>query len=337
MRDIVTNFAATTLSVGFGVTGTTGATRGGIPAVYGVVLPTGAGARFPTAGNFLISIDTEILLVSPPAAGTTDPDVLPIVARGQEGTTAMAHASGTVVQQAITAGMLNHLWQNVPDRFNPDVPPAFAGGIASVWDDEFEAVSGLWTQYPNDTGCLITPLTSFSWLTAGRAATVPTTPYWYYQTFAPSGAWTVTARASHACQPSLANGAMLWLTVADSSNPTGSQTSGNRIRVGIGQDPTILSTYPTATSCAILDAQVYSSGSQVARLFAPDIGYHYLRLSYNGSTTVTLAASLDGVCYTTLVTQTLALVAQSIAFGLTGAGSFTFQTAQVDWLRVTQP
>jgi len=62
---------------------------------------TVAGATaFPSAGNFRILIDSEIMLVTA-VAGTTF-----TVTRGQEGTTGASHASGAAVTHIVTAGSL---------------------------------------------------------------------------------------------------------------------------------------------------------------------------------------------------------------------------------------
>lgn len=81
----------------------------GLNAVARLVDPITSGAttlvvttvdRFPTDGNFRITIGQEILLVTA-LSGTTF-----TVVRGYESSTALAHDAGTPVQQTITAGAL---------------------------------------------------------------------------------------------------------------------------------------------------------------------------------------------------------------------------------------
>lgn len=66
-----------------------------------IVVASAAG--FPTAGDFTIIIDSEILLVTG-VAGTTW-----TVARGAEGTSAAAHSASAAVTHILTAAPLNNL------------------------------------------------------------------------------------------------------------------------------------------------------------------------------------------------------------------------------------
>jgi hypothetical protein len=66
-------------------------------------LVVASAASFPASGNFRISIENEILLVTG-VAGTTF-----TVLRGQEGTTPQGHNHGVTVTHILTAGALNQL------------------------------------------------------------------------------------------------------------------------------------------------------------------------------------------------------------------------------------
>ena len=68
-------------------------------------VPTGAGAKYPATGPFMLQIGTTELA----QCSTRSADVLTI-ARGQEGTTAATWPLGTTVQQVLTAGNMNNLW-----------------------------------------------------------------------------------------------------------------------------------------------------------------------------------------------------------------------------------
>jgi hypothetical protein len=63
-------------------------------------LTVASAAAFPSSGNFRLLIDSEILLVTAVAGNTFT------VGRGQEGTTAAAHANGAYATHVLTAGAL---------------------------------------------------------------------------------------------------------------------------------------------------------------------------------------------------------------------------------------
>lgn len=63
-------------------------------------LVVASGTPFPTAGNFRILVESEIMLVTS-VSGTTF-----TVTRAQEGTTGVAHVSGVVVAHILTAGAI---------------------------------------------------------------------------------------------------------------------------------------------------------------------------------------------------------------------------------------
>lgn len=65
-------------------------------------VPLISSQKFSATGNFRIIIDSELMLVT---ANNTGTNTLTVV-RGQEGTTAISHNSGTNVIQIITAGAI---------------------------------------------------------------------------------------------------------------------------------------------------------------------------------------------------------------------------------------
>lgn len=63
-------------------------------------LTVASAAAFPTAGNFTIVVDSEIMLVTGVAGATFT------IVRAQEGTSAAAHVSGAIVRHVVTADAL---------------------------------------------------------------------------------------------------------------------------------------------------------------------------------------------------------------------------------------
>lgn len=61
------------------------------------------GTPFSSSGNFRIVVDSEIMLVTARSTNTLS------ITRGQEGTIAVAHTSGTNVTQIVTAGAMAQL------------------------------------------------------------------------------------------------------------------------------------------------------------------------------------------------------------------------------------
>jgi hypothetical protein len=91
-------------------------------------LVVASAATFPSAGNFRVRIDDEIMLVTA-VAGTTF-----TVARAQESTLAATHATGATVYGAITAGALT---QMVLDRFPKDSSPTACKGQIRAPDPRY--------------------------------------------------------------------------------------------------------------------------------------------------------------------------------------------------------
>lgn len=72
-------------------------------------LTVASAAAFPSSGNFRLLIDSEILLVTAVAGNTFT------VSRGQEGTTAAAHANGAYVTHVLTAAALTGHFASLED------------------------------------------------------------------------------------------------------------------------------------------------------------------------------------------------------------------------------
>src|SRR5256885_3732978 len=131
MREQLKNFATSALSGAI----TSGSTSIGLTG--------GSGSNFPSTGNFVIVIDTELILI---ASRSSDTLTVASGGRGYDGTTAAAHNNATTVQLPVCAYNINHIWSNLADTFNPQVPPAqyplSASGVptgsASAYDNEFE-------------------------------------------------------------------------------------------------------------------------------------------------------------------------------------------------------
>lgn len=324
MRDITTNFFASALAVGLSATATS------------MTLTTGSGALLPvpSSGILRLVVDAEIVIVTARAGDTLT------VTRGQENTTAAIHGVGAMVQLAMTAGMLNHLWTNVADTFQPDVPPNAFNLLPSVWDDEFESASGLWTFYPLDYNASvdyggITP----SWLTFVNPQG-QTQLYYLYQAFAPASAFTLTTRVSQSGTTAVSGAfASVTLFVSDQSSPTGGVLSGNRVLVTRGLDTRATLNVTTALGAAttwpasVITTRATQNGAPYGASFSLlDSGYAYLRVVSDGNGGWTLAVSDDGVTYLTVAVTTLALTPRSAGLILQSNAN---QTVKMDWWRVT--
>lgn len=192
---------------------------------------TGQGALFPTT-NFLVTIDTEVLLIS-----SRSGDTFTVGARGYDGTTATAHSAGASIQQSASAYNFTHLWQNVADTQNGNVPPVQLGGSASAWDNEFESAGG-WTLYPSvpASGSIWNAGSSLrSHLLLDRALN-DNTIYTAYIPFTPPSAtpFMVTMKLSEGVNldANQNNGkqAATWFQVTDQSTPVTDSVAGNRFQ-----------------------------------------------------------------------------------------------------------
>lgn len=121
------NLAYTTLDAP--ITSTTATT-------FNVVDPT----NFPTEGQFIVTIGSEIMLID-----SIDDFTFNVAERGYEGTTAAAHEAGAVVANKLTAGYLNAMFQAIEDKLDA---PAGVVSIALDLEDSLN-VQGT-TDFGND-------------------------------------------------------------------------------------------------------------------------------------------------------------------------------------------
>lgn len=123
--------------------------------------------NFPSAGQFRISIENEIMLVTAVASTTFT------VTRGVEGSTAVAHNSGILVTHIVTAGALNQIIaDNYQSGAYASLPAAEkAGRIYQTTDSifQFRDTGAAWNAYGPIRPC--TPLASgdYTWLHQGGA------------------------------------------------------------------------------------------------------------------------------------------------------------------------
>lgn len=324
-----TNFATTTLNGAI----TSGATS--------MVVATGQGALFPTS-NFLVTIDTEVLLITSRAT-----DTFTIGTRGFDSTTATSHANAATVQQCPTAYTLRHLWQNVPDTFVPDVPPVQQGTTPTSYDNEFEN-QGSWSLYPTSlpSGATFSVGTDLQSALVLHRGTSDSTLYTAYVPFTQTAPFQVTCKLSHAVNVSN-NGtgnAEVHFFVSDQTNPTASSDSGNRVRLDAivscpnqatnWESHTIISN--NAVSVRML-VDVSGSGSEQGPAVPLSLGMPlYLRISCSSSHTYNCYIG-DGLTFTGLSGYTTSFSPQSLGFNFYASpatGGSILQTAVIDWVRV---
>lgn len=257
------------------------------------------GALFPTS-NFTVTIDSEILLIA-----SRSGDTFTVGQRGYDGSTAASHTVGATVQLSACAQFYNHLWQNTPDTYKPEVPPAaqMAGLSASSWDNEFEAL-GSWTLYPSSPGSgttwnVHTGLRSHLLLDRGSTDNAS---YYAYVGFNPpaSTPFLVTAKLSLALnylQAANTNDQLqASLFVCDASNPTGTVSNSFRMRaqyltnINTGGASYFSGAYNYTYACQVF--AMYNSGgsgnNQITPLVTPaPMQTLFLRIAFNGSTTYT--------------------------------------------------
>lgn len=327
MRDLVVNLAKTALASDID----TGA--------MSFTVTTGTASKFPNPttsvpGNLIVAIETELVLCSSYSGNT-----FTVVTRGYDGTTTASHSAGALVEQVMTAQYLNHLWSNLPDRYQLDVPPSFRSGIQGTYDDEFEASSGLWTLYPSDAGMTLSYGSSYKSWAFFKRLTSQTTSYYLYKSFAPGAAFTATCRLSHGGTITGASAqAWAWFFVSDQINPTGSLTSGNRALLGVGMDYryTMISN-GGALPMSVIQQINTSSGSISVSNMLMDSGYLYLQIQYDGSSVWTYRASRDGIAFTTISQVTQAITPATIGWVFQANSTPITQQAGIDWLRITTP
>ncbi len=147
------NGAATTLASAISSTGATSCS---------VTSATG----FPSAGNFRILIDSEIMLVTA-VSGTTF-----TITRGIESTSAATHSNGAAVTHILTAGSYG---QGIQDRivWPPFTPP---NDSSFSWINQNSATT---TQNARGAGAvyLASPAINSGQPVVGRSVSAPSTPY----------------------------------------------------------------------------------------------------------------------------------------------------------------
>lgn len=161
---------------------------GGLTAgVTSLSVASGHGSKFPTAGDFWISVDdgTEIIKV-----GGRSTDSLTSLTRGQEGTSDVTHASGVNVALVVTAASLDQHRQDI-HQTGADASKAAekAGNLylpsdgVMMYRDTGSAFAGWGPVYP------FTPPDDslFSWVNQGSASLSLTSGGIYVQDPAHSG------------------------------------------------------------------------------------------------------------------------------------------------------
>lgn len=246
----------------------------------------GQGSLFP-ASNFIVTIDSEIILIA-----SRSGDTFTVGQRGYDNSVAATHSVGVTIQLSDCAQLYNHLWQNVADTFNPLVPPIQQPGglIPSSWDNEFESL-GSWTLFPTSpSGSSLWNINTSlrSHLVLNRSSS-DNTLYTAYIGFNPPAStpfmitWKLSQAISFAANPNSSNQASTWLQVTDQTNPTASVGSGNRVQLKITLENT---TQSTSSSNAIF--------SPINQIYVSQIVYHSFASGVSGvaGTVVTLAPGI---------------------------------------------
>lgn len=176
--------------------------NGSINSIVTSLIVTSA-TPFPSAGQFRIRIDLEILLVTG-VSGTTF-----TVTRGVEGTTATSHANGAVVAHIITAGSLAQARADATKSLSRASTPSAGNGGNLQFDSDSPYLQldngSIWLQYALKSPPLTEPSSgSFTLVGAGSQITTNGGIYLYGSTSlsnafgilkksAPATPYTVTA------------------------------------------------------------------------------------------------------------------------------------------------
>lgn len=303
----------------------------------------GSGSSFPTT-NFVVCIDTELLFIS-----SRSSDTFTIATRGGDGTTAAAHNSATTVQLSVCAYNMNHIWSNVADTFNPDVPPiqrsisatGVPNGSASSYDNEFESL-GSWTLYPTSlpTGATFDVGASVaSHLTLKRGTSNDNTLYTAYVPFVPgSSAWTATCKMSDSSNTiNLGSQSVEFhFLVTDQGNPTGTADPGNSMRIDVVLNATVTSNVITGNRSVRPSRDVSSVWNAITpSIVVPWPVPLYLRMNNDGAGRFQLFFG-DGITYSLLVDTTFSFTAAALAMQWYSASGNTnaSHNVLVDWVRV---
>lgn len=325
MRENFVNFATSNLSAA--ITSTT---------ALSFSVTTSQGAFFPSS-NFLVTIDTEVMLIASRTA-----DTFTVGTRGFDGTIAATHNNGAVVQLSICSYNLVHLWQNIGDTYTPQVPPQQLGVSPQTYDNEFES-AGSWTYFPSPSGGTTfsagSPVRSHLLLNRGVNDNAL---YTAYVGFALTTPYTVTCKLSQglSLQRSSTDLAASSLFVSDSINPSASADSGNRFRVDA-----VMNTVGTNATLNYGDCLV-RGGQDVSGAFrqvgpnavpiSPGVPL-YLRITYDGASNYT-AFFGDGITYFNLGTASQGAPVQTLGVDFhifPNGAAWVPQVAAVDYVRVT--
>lgn len=304
----------------------------------------GSGSSFPSS-NFVVCIDTELIFIS-----SRSTDTFTVGTRGWDGTTAAAHNSATTVQLSVCAYNMNHLWANVPDTFNPAVPPnqmplsstGVPTGTASAYDNEFEAL-GSWTLYPTSgsvpSDATFNVGTSVPSNLVLRRGGSDSQLYGGYVTFGQTSStvFTVTCKAS-TCLNMITQGSQesdFHFYVSDQSNPSSGTSVGNMMKIAIAD--TAASTSSTQnTNARTIRAVKVTSGSpaqQGNNYIFPYALPLYLRINYDGAGRWQTFFG-DGISYS-LVSDisSFSITPQTIGFHCSVSNTTSSQIVLIDFIR----
>lgn len=333
-KENYSNFATTTL-----------ATASINSSALTFAVSAGQGTLFPLT-NFMVTMDTEIMFIA-----SRSVDTFTVGIRGFDSSIATSHTSGATIQQCVTAYTMNHLWQNIADSYNPDIPPIQLGNTPSTYDAEFETGGNpLWSLYPSSglpsgaTFSFGTPLKSCLLLNRGPS---DNTYYTAYVPFTMLPPFTATCKVSHAAPTSNStSGASVNFFIADQTNPTGSADGGNRIRAthiieNFTQTNNLWDGSPILSN-DVAHTHMLKDVSGVGTFIGPSIPVSpgmpiYLRITCSASNQYTCFAG-DGITFWKMGTQTSSFTKQSLGIAFYAnpqATSTVLQTAVVDWIRVT--
>ncbi len=337
MRENFTNFA-TTLTTTSMTTSSTAFT-----------VTSGTGALFPSNGNFYVTVESEIMLISSRTGGG---DIFNIGARGQNGTVAAAHAVGVTCQIAIIAYNLTHLWQNVADTFAPEVPPYQLGVGPSNYDNEFDAVDvgetghvANWVYYPAATGgttfAVGTALSGHLLLNRGSGDNTVYTAYIPYTSTAAADFTLRLSQSVNVLNNASTDQAQVSFFISDQTNPTAGPDTGNRFKMNTVVQTNGSSSSSTNSNSLLARTIVDTSGSPSFN--GPSLAFPlgtllYLRISAGGSGVYYGFVSGDGITYTQIGYATgLTFSPQSIGVtfhSYNPSHGWVSHTAAVDFMRV---
>lgn len=276
-----------------------------------IALTAGSGSSFPSSGNFVIVIDTELILI---ASRSTDTLTVASGGRGYDGTTAASHNAAATVQLPICAYNQNHIWANLADTFNPLVPPTqtplsssgVPTGSASAYDNEMES-QGSWVLNPTSLPSGATfdiGVTTRSHLTFARGTTSDTTLYAAYIGFSPGSSTPLTATCKISDAVNIAlnvnNTVETHFFISDQATPTASADAGNAIRCDVQMNAAFSGSTWSGTRTVRTIKDTSGSGAVVNPPVTVSYGLPlYLRINYDGAGKWRTFFG-DGITYTLL-------------------------------------